>query len=341
MSGSGAIRVPGAPDVPGLVFRTYGGEADLPRMVAVREGSREHDRVDPRSAREAIPTVEDLRHQYADMGPGYPNLLIVEVGGEVVGYVQLVWWTEGDGVPVYLHLGWLLPAWRGRGIGRAMLRWSQRRLGEIRAREEQPANPKATFATNVSSTEREAEALMLSEGYAPVRRLSDMALGDLDRLPPAELPTALVVRPVFPEHHRAIYRAYKDAWAGLAPATPEDEADYREFLADNAEAPGADPSLWQVAWDGEEVAGFVILRVRDGVGTVPEVAVRKRWKRQGVARALMVRGLRALRERGVAQVRLYTNAAAEQGARSLYEGLGFREVKQHAFYRKPMDPPPR
>jgi ribosomal protein S18 acetylase RimI-like enzyme len=182
---------------------------------------------------------------------------------------------------------------------------------------------------------------VLSEGYAAVRRLSDMALDDLSRLPPAALPPGLVIKPVLPEHLPAVYRAYKDAWAGLPAATPEGEADEREFVADNAEAPGADPSLWQVAWDGDEVAGFVVLRVRDGVGTVPEVAVRKRWQRRGVARALMVRGLEALRERGVAQVRLYTNAADEEGARSLYEGLGFREVKQHAFYRKPMGPAPR
>ena len=37
------------------------------------------------------------------------------------------------------------------------------------------------------------------------------------------------------------------------------------------------------------------------------------------------------------QVRLATDAADGCGARSLYEGFGFREMKQHIFYRKPLD----
>ncbi len=55
----------------------------------------------------------------------------------------------------------------------------------------------------------------------------------------------------------------------------------------------------------------------------------------------MAGGLRGLRDQGVDQVRLYTNTAGEPGAKSLYAGLGFGEVKQHAFYRKPMHPAPR
>jgi ribosomal protein S18 acetylase RimI-like enzyme len=48
----------------------------------------------------------------------------------------------------------------------------------------------------------------------------------------------------------------------------------------------------------------------------------------------MRRALQQLRERGIEHARLYTDADDGQGARSLYESLGFREVKQHIFYRK-------
>jgi ribosomal protein S18 acetylase RimI-like enzyme len=49
----------------------------------------------------------------------------------------------------------------------------------------------------------------------------------------------------------------------------------------------------------------------------------------------MIEALNALHTRGMAQVRLFTDADDGQGARSLYERVGFREVKQHIFYRKP------
>jgi ribosomal protein S18 acetylase RimI-like enzyme len=36
-------------------------------------------------------------------------------------------------------------------------------------------------------------------------------------------------------------------------------------------------------------------------------------------------------------VRLFTDTVNGQGARGLYEAFGFREAKQHIFYRKPFD----
>lgn len=48
----------------------------------------------------------------------------------------------------------MLPAWRHKGIGTAMLWWAQERIRAIAA-EERDGGP-AFLATNVSTTEREA-----------------------------------------------------------------------------------------------------------------------------------------------------------------------------------------
>jgi len=72
-----------------------------------------------------------------------------------------------------------------------------------------------------------------------------------------------------------------------------------------------------------------------GINHRLKVAVRKAWQRRGIARSLMIHALNALQARGMAQVRLFTDADDGQGARSLYERVGFCEVKQHIFYRKP------
>jgi len=61
----------------------------------------------------------------------------------------------------------------------------------------------------------------------------------------------------------------------------------------------------------------------------------KGWQRRGVARALLPRGMRAMAARGVPEIRILTDADDSQGARSLYESAGFRELKQHVLYRKP------
>lgn len=65
--------------------------------------------------------------------------------------------------------------------------------------------------------------------------------------------------------------------------------------------------------------------------------MRRRWRRRGVARALLLGGMRALAGRGVPEIRIITDRDDSQGARSLYESAGFREFKWHGLYRKPMD----
>src|SRR5947209_6952090 len=124
-------------------------------MLRVREGSRRHDHIDDSSAREALPSLEELRAMFGHTEPGSPDVLTAEALDEVVGYSHVLWrWTEEDGTWVGLHLGYVLPAWRHRGIGRAMVAWSQGRPRQLKAIEAPEA--RGVFATNASSTEREA-----------------------------------------------------------------------------------------------------------------------------------------------------------------------------------------
>lgn len=330
--------VPQQPAIPGLTFRHLASARDHAGMLAVRLGSVAHDRIDLRSAREALPSEDDLRTAFpADTMHNHPDLLLAEVGGQVIGYNHVLWrWTEVTGVRVYLHLGYLLPAWRNQGIGSAMLRWAQQRIRTIAASEQ--ADARATFATNVSSTEVEADVLIQRAGYTAVRRLSDMAATVVPSMQVSSLPPGVEVRLVEPAQHRAIYEAIKDANSELWTSTAASDADYADYLAENVASSAYDPTLWHVAWAGETAVGVVIGRVDEehATGQIAEVAVRPAWQRRGVARALLQQALRSLGERGMTHVRLYTDANNGQGARSLYEAVGFHELKQHILYRKPL-----
>ena len=89
--------------------------------------------------------------------------LIAQVDERVVGYSRITSWPEGDKTWVYLTLGWILPEWRGRGTGTAMLHWLEARIRQLAAAEH--LYEQCEFAANASSTEREASALLLNEGY--------------------------------------------------------------------------------------------------------------------------------------------------------------------------------
>src|SRR4029079_5905770 len=129
----------------------------------------------------------------------------------------------------------------------------------------------------------------------------------------------VILHPIKPEDNRRVYLVWKNAFSDMWTSTAENEEDYQEFLNHNLAGPAFDPAFCYVAWVNDEVVGFVLARIQKGVGVISEVAIHQKWRRRGIARALMNNVLNALYEQGMKQVRLFTNAENEKGARSLYE----------------------
>ena len=124
------------------------------------------------------------------------------------------------------------------------------------------------------------------------------------RVPEPNLPAGLELRPLTPEHYRAVWNSIQSSYAKGRYAEDATEERFRAYFESSVH----DPALWQVAWDGEEVAGQVLCKIERGRGEVYEVSVRPQWRRRGVARGLLAFGLRALQQRGVSTVRLHTVA---------------------------------
>ena len=300
--------------------------------MAVHEGSAQADGVDPLSSMESIPTLDELRARFAPSSTFDPtaDALIVEMNGRVIGYSRVTWWTERDGVWLYLTTGRLLPSWRGKGIGAAMLRWAEGRAAALAATH--PTDGKAMLGANASSTEVDATELLRDAGYHETFTMVEMRFDAFDALPSLDLPAGLMFRPVSPDQYHAIWESVQAAYVNSPQNLLATEEDYEEWLA----SPAFDPMLWRVAWDGERIAGQTLCEIAKGRGELAEVRVGAPWRRCGLGRALVVAGLRALAERGVTEVRLHTRADNIYGAPRLYERVGFRPLKLFARYRKPL-----
>ena len=110
------------------------------------------------------------------------------------------------------------------------------------------------------------------------------------------------------------------------------EEDYQNF----SNNPHNDFSLWQVAWHNNEVAAFVLSKIRNGIAEITEVSTIEKFRRQGLAQTLLTNNLKVLKDRGIKIVRLHTNSENVSGARSLYEKIGFKHLKNYIRYRKPI-----
>lgn len=316
--------------LPGYVFRPYRGDEDHGAMAAVRLGCAERDRIDAGSVVEGLPTAAEIAESCAGLDEPAENQVLVEHNGGVVGYSTIMWWRERDGTWLYLHRGYLLPEHRGRGVGSAMLTWAESRIRRL-VRRHGTARV-AVFGANALAAEEEATALLLEAGYRRVFSLAELELADLRRLPDGgRLPAGIRIGAVEPSGYRAAWTTVVDSYADAAFAQ---EWTFESFVA------MADPTCWRAAWDGADMAGVALCSIRRQdrtVGEVEELSVRAESRRLGLGRALLLDGLRCLREHGAVTARLCTGTANPHRSYDLYESVGFRRKNEYVRYRKPID----
>jgi mycothiol synthase len=330
-----------APDVQGLEFRGFNGESDYANILACIDASKDED------GNERSDTLEDVARYYAHLYncDPYQDMIFAEVDGKVVGYTRVMWNLSGEGLWLGSQISFLMPEWRRKGIGRALLSFDEERLREIAAHmietgELDPAIP-CFFEAFINNDEIEREALLLEGGYEAVRHAYNMVRSLSEPILPAPLPEGLEVRPSLPENYRQIWdasqEAFRDHW-GFFPA-PEEE--YQKWIKDTT----FNPDLWQVAWDGDQVAGMVLNFLHPieneeynrKRGYTEGISVRRPWRRRGLARALLTRSLQMFRDMGMDEAALGVDTQNLNGALRLYESVGFRPVKRFTTYRKPLD----
>jgi len=331
------LEFPGMPVIPGLSFRLYQGEQDLPAMLECINAAKLVDQS------ERADTLEDIRKTYSHLVncDPYRDVLIAEVDGRMVGYSRLSWTIdEFAKIRLYVSFGFIRPERRRQGIGRAMLRWNEASMRRIAATH--PDDMERWFQSTAQDTEVENERLLQEEGYTAVRHGFSMVRPDLENIPDMPLPAGLEVRPVLSrEDERKVWEAdqeaFRDHWGFVAGT----EEDYALWLEQSTHQ----PALWQIAWDGDQVVGGVqsFINNNENVeyrrlrGYTEDIFTRREYRRRGVAHALIAGSLRLLKEKGMTEAALGVDTQNLSGALRVYESMGFRMVKRFTTYRKRME----
>jgi mycothiol synthase len=319
---------------PGM--RPFDPHRDFPAVVELIRAVNRHDEID------WFPTVASLESEWARTPTFDParDQVVIEDGGRFVAAAG-VDWRERAGKVVHRIEVWTHPESRRRGLGRRLLEWSERRAKESVA-DGSGGPPELPHVLGLG-TDRDNPAgveFAASAGYVPVRYSLEMWRQLAQPIPDAPLPTGLEIRPVRPEDHRAIWDADVEAFRDHWESAVRNETDFVQAFSH----PDLDTSLWQVAWDGDEVVGMVMIAIyadenkEIGVelGWLDQVSVRRPWRRRGLATALIARSMVILRERGMAVAALGVDAENPTGALGVYERLGFRPHRTWVTYRKPL-----
>lgn len=316
--------------------RAFDSDRDLFGLTALICDVNAYDRFD------WFPTPASLAVEWMPK-PGFDPLRdarVIEAGGRLVGTIS-VGWRDRGGKVVHRIDSWIHPDVRRRGHGRRLLDWAEERArASVADGSGGPRELPHFLGSGADVANAASIAFAIAAGYQPIRFSFEMRRPLDVPLPHASLPTGLEIRPVEPEQHRRIWEADVEAFRDHWESGVRTEADFIQHFRN----PDLDTSLWQVAWDGDEVAGSVMNGIYGDenaklgleIGWLDHVSVRRSWRGRGLASALIARSLAVLRDRGMAFAALGVDAENPTGAMGVYERLGFRKHKTWQSYRKPL-----
>lgn len=227
------------------------------------------------------------------------------------------------------------PAWRGRGVGRAVLAWMEGR-GRQRLAGSGTDLP-ARLMVRVDERRSDQRRLYAAAGFSPVRWCTPMRREVGTPLPDLVVPAGVELVPWSPGVDEQVRRAHDEAFAdrwGFEAPTAQAWQDARA---------GMEPRLSVVAVDRsgarEEVAGYAVSRrlgadggAHGGAGVTELLGVRPAWRGRRLATALLTWSLHAYRDAGLDEGRLTLDSAEPGGAHRLCEGLGYAAAPGEVLY---------
>jgi mycothiol synthase len=250
---------------------------------------------------------------------------------------------EADPVHAMRYEGGVHPAYRGRGLGAALLEWAVRQAVPLHADRFDGRPPTVQCGFPVSDDA--AAALFAQHGFTPVRYFHAMTRAlDRDGLPPVRVPEGLEIVPYrvdLDERARvAKNEAFRDHW-DVTPTPPD--AWRSRFTG-----PDFRPQLSPLALDTAtgQIVGIIVTHERaaetavtgrrdahlNNVGTLPEARGR------GVATALLATMLRAAHDHGYATASLQVDSENPTGALGVYEKSGFAVIDTWVTYARAIPP---
>lgn len=280
-------------------------------------------------------SVEEVRDALTSPGraPGFADVTLTAPDGTFAGYLSY----DVSAKPVQVHaLAFVRPSLDGRGLSAFLLRYAE---GRCRAEAAAGGEPVVLRVSRFTGNEA-AGRLFTALGYGRVRTFWIMRI-ELRKAPPVRVPEGITIRTFRPGADEAatyatLAEAFVDHW-GAFPG-------FEEWRHHEIEGEGSvfDPSLWFLALDGDEVVGAACCRPSsprvEDTAQVSELAVRRPWRRRGVALALLQAAFAELHRRGIPAVELAVDAQNPTGATALYERASMSEVLSWDVWEKRFEP---
>ena len=266
------------------------------------------------------------------------SLGIFDPSGLLAGYGTF--WATSQ-TPVRPDFGWgVHPKYHACGLEAQLFSWADRQSREVVSRCPPDARVSLHCATNEGYAF--AEAALENAGFTRVRAFFDMGIEMSTKPCAPPLPEGITTRPY---RHEAdlpllvdvVRDAFSDHFGHVDEPFEKDLELIRHWLNND---PHFDPDLviFPVAEDTGEVAGCLLGLTQDyrnpAAGYIDTVGVRQRYRRRGLATAMLQRSLAMFWDRGTKKVNLDVDGESLTNAVALYERVGMRVYRRYSVYEK-------
>jgi mycothiol synthase len=273
---------------------------------------------------------DEVKSRLTEAG-SYPELdsvLVTSAEGDALGFGH-VWQAADADIRCFARVA---PTARGGGIGSLLLERLEERATEL------AGDRSARLSTTSWANDETAPSVLLGAGFAATRffvRMRRPLDGEIDE---PRWPSNLQVRIFRPgADDDALFEAFCEAFAEH---WGHEHPDPSVWWHDHRDRPRAnfDPSLWLLALDGEELAGFVLGKLEDEEdelhGHVAQIGVRPKWRGAGLGHALLLASLHEFRRRGADVATLNVDAENVTGALRLYAKAGMQAQPLFTIWSK-------
>lgn len=274
-------------------------------------------------------SADELKHEWqsSDFNLEQDAFVVQTREKRVVGYAEL---NNSYGHAILNMDGNAHPDFKERGIGTTLLRVIEKRARELMSLAE--PDVRVAIKTTINKNIADGVTLHQNEGYQPIRYhwRMEVVLNNPPEKP--KLPEGIELRPFIKgEHDVAVWQAQNEAFRDHPGSHESTLEEWRRVRFDD---PEFDPTLWAIAWAGDEVAGFSLNRHRMGIGWIRTIGVRRPWRKRGLGEALLIHSFGEYYRRGKRTIGLGVNAHNPTGATRLYQKVGMYAASEHVTYEK-------
>jgi mycothiol synthase len=272
-------------------------------------------------------TLEELRTEW--LAPTF-NLqqdawLIVGPAGQVVGFAAV---GQREHARIYSE-ALALPEYSHQGLQECLLaqveQWAQEQVPLARS------DARVALSCYIAQKDEQGGLSLQRHGFKEIRRSWNMEIEMNEAPAEPEWPAGITARTFRPGDERVVFdtdeEAFKDHWGHMP-------GNFEHWKHWTIERETFDPTLWFLAYEGDQIAGVSLCVYRDELGWVDTLAVLRPWRRAGLGKALLQHSFGEFYRRGTRTVGLGVDAQNLTGATRLYERVGMHVARVYISYEK-------